>query len=138
MNFVKMITVLSIGLYFFSSCEDSEEVEEFKHQIVGKWNWIQSFGGYAGHLITPQSEGYSKTIIFDVNKYYSVFRNDTLTEKIKFQITYEDIWVDQGLEEILNIEGDPIKQVIEFKGVDTLKLIEHCMDCFNHTLIKIQ
>jgi hypothetical protein len=135
MNFVKMITILSIGVYFFSSCEDSEEV---KHRIVGKWNWIQSFGGYAGHYITPQSAGYSKTIIFDVNKYYSVFRDDSLTEKTTYQITYEDIWGDQELEEILTIEGDPIKQVIEFEGIDTLKLLENCFDCYNHTFIRIQ
>ena len=67
MNFLKTFAVLLIEIFLFTNCEDSEEAQ-FEHQIVCKWNWIESFGGYAGNLITPESEGYSKMIIFDINK----------------------------------------------------------------------
>ncbi len=61
-------------------------LDTLKAKLDGKWEWVETSGGYAGNAFTPQSEHYSLALVFSKNAPslrsdsigYQVYRNDTL------------------------------------------------------------
>ena len=61
-------------------------IDTLKANLDGRWEWVQTYGGYAGDLFTPRSEGYSLALVFSKEEPqlksdsigYEVYRNDTL------------------------------------------------------------
>ena len=61
-------------------------VDTVKEKLDGRWEWIMTYGGYAGESYTPESEDYSLAVVFSINVSgpdgdsigYRVYRNDSL------------------------------------------------------------
>lgn len=90
--------------------------------IIGEWEWVESSGGIAGVTLIPETVGYTKTYDFNSDSTLSVYRNDTLVNKSGFHLK----------DDTLDIDGENIRQVVEFK-TDRLILRDLCVDCFTNT-----
>jgi hypothetical protein len=61
-------------------------IDTLKAKLDGRWEWVSTYGGYAGETYTPQSVYYSLALVFSKNVPqlksdsigYQVYRNDTL------------------------------------------------------------
>ena len=131
-----VIIVISVAWVIPGGCGKKSVKSEFNHPIIGKWNWVESFGGIGGVRLTPESEGYTKTHVYSPDSTFLGFRNDSLMIVAKYSITRKLVW-DSYMAEVLQIEGQ-IEQIIEFRGNDTLGLGDHVIDGFGHLFVRIK
>jgi hypothetical protein len=136
---IKLLAIITICLSFLmcAGCGKKGAEPDFADRILGAWEWIESFGGFAGEHRTPESVGYTKTYVFRPDSTFLEFRNDSLIFRAKYSISEKVVW-DQDTAEVLEIEGFLIEQIIEFAGYDMLRLTEHCNDCFLEVFIRIK
>jgi hypothetical protein len=106
-------------------------------KIFGKWEWIQTSGGFAGKIITPAKAGYSEEIEFTKEGLFMEYKNGKLQDKKKFSITVGKSILQKDSAYIISfstVDSSFIraieKQSVSFKGSDTLQLNEECNDCF--------
>ena len=74
-----LITVICLSL---CSCASMRP----ENQIIGKWEWIGSAGGFAGNLITPESEGRSMSVVFGEDNIYRYYENGEQKYSVKYEI----------------------------------------------------
>jgi hypothetical protein len=75
-----LILLAAIQTYADSS------IDTLKNKLDGRWEWVETSGGYSGKQYTPQSMHYSLTLLFSKNVpqqrsdsiWYQVYRNDTI------------------------------------------------------------
>jgi hypothetical protein len=95
--FIVFITVL------ITSCEKENDdildpseflLEESVNVIdlIGEWTWINTHGGYTGQSrITPETEGYFKTIVFTSQQNYLEILDNKLTIQSYYSIDSTDL-----------------------------------------------
>jgi len=130
------IPVISIFLLACPGCGKKAVKSESSHLIFGKWNWVESVGGFGGIRITPESVGYTKTHVFQPDCTFLGYRNDSLLIIAEYSITKKLVW-DSYMAEVLQVE-EQIEQIIEFRGNDTLGLGDHVVDGFGHLFVRIK
>lgn len=101
-------------------------------QLIGSWRWLNSTGGFAGWTISPDSTGYSERLVrFRPDNSFSAYRADTLFQSGRYSLEQTD-----G-ETIVSYETSDDewlpRQRVEFKGKDTLVLVDLCDDCYRST-----
>jgi hypothetical protein len=135
---IRLLAVISICLSFLMCAGRGKKGAEpdLFHSILGEWEWVESFGGFAGEHRTPESVGYTKTYVFRADHTFLQYRNGTLVVSRKYRITEKVVWK-KDRAKVLEIEG-MTDQIIGFEGNDTLRLIGHCYDCFSEVFIKIK
>ncbi len=143
-SIIKMQKTLEV-LFFISlvlllSCSiDLNDKPKIDHQIIGSWQWLESFGGFAGQHLTPESQGYTRTIVFDPDHDYREYRGEEEYVVSEFDIANKPAWGDDSsIEDILIIEDQIIEQIINIENNDSLHLAEICMDCFEHYYLRVE
>lgn len=53
--------------------------------LEGNWRWTKSFGGFAGHEITPATEGYTRCLEIS-DQTIRFMTNDTLEYEAEFEV----------------------------------------------------
>jgi len=134
---IKQLSILIMCLSVFMCAGSGRQSAEpdISHRIVGEWEWVESFGGFAGEHRTPESVGYTKTYVFRPDHTFLQYRDDTLFSTRKYRITEKVVWKKERAK-VLEIEG-MTDQIIGFEGHDTLRLTGHCYDCFSEVFIRI-
>ena len=127
-------TIMLIMATVLLSCK-KDELKKTAERLVGEWAWIRSTGGLIGTTITPSSEGYNESYLFQKNGIFTHYR-DTATLHSNFY------WVEKGTsiyktgEVDLLILGNQDHTIVnstfslEFNGENGLILKEECNDCF--------
>lgn len=135
---IKELGILVISLCFFMCAGSGKRLDEVDlyHRLFGEWEWVESFGGFAGEHRTPETEGYTKTYVFRPDHTFLQYRDDTLFSTRKYKITEKVVWKKERAK-VLEIEG-MTDQIIGFEGNDTLRLAGHCYDCFSEVFIRIR
>ncbi|RVT72273.1 hypothetical protein EOD40_15865 [Flavobacterium sufflavum] len=78
--------VFALFLTFCSLVNDGKNTQNVD-AIVGTWNWQQSSGGISGNdIVTPESTGVNKKLVFNTNKKVTVFTNDVETGSYTYTI----------------------------------------------------
>ena len=83
------ISFLVIFLFFLAFCSLKNEGKNTKNRlaIIGTWHWQKSSGGISGkEIVTPESTGVDKKLVFGSNKKVTVFTNDTETGSYTYTI----------------------------------------------------
>ena len=77
MNSLRYLIVL-FGIVIVSCSNDNEDA--IQQAILGKWNWIESYGGFTGNMhYTPENTGKEKQLIFkDNGLVYFISKTDTV------------------------------------------------------------
>jgi hypothetical protein len=105
----------------------------------GTWNWLRSFGGFAGGEIAPESVGYSVVVVLSSDGTYEYFENGALKYKTRFTIRKEGHGNCQDSVDVI-VYDPPApyhwNQTISLVNVDTLVLADQCMDCYVHIYVR--
>jgi hypothetical protein len=111
-------------------------------KIFGKWEWVETSGGFTGKITTPAKASYTEEIEFMKDGSFLRFKNGNMTDKNKFTISEgKSIFKSEST---YIISFSPIdssaaasmqKQSLSFMGNDTLFLKEECHDCFSHVYV---
>lgn len=107
--------------------------------IVGTWDWVISRGMFT---VTPESQGYTITLRFSQaqDSTYQYFKNDTLRVTHRYKLVQEHIPPFTTDTTTVLVFGDPgrseTKQVVEFRGKDTLQLTDTGLDGSISTYVK--
>jgi len=125
---------LILSLIILMSCSDQNEPVE--QQILGKWEWISSVGGFAGTRITPATSNETQVIVFSKEK-IARYKNDSLISEKPYHIEQGKTVFSNKDQDIL-VEGDDnsgIRLVLKVSG-DTLELANNFVDGFGHTYVR--
>ena len=61
-----LITILAL-LSILSIGQQKDTLDSVNQSVIGKWDWIYTFGGISALTLTPESEGYTKSLIIRNN-----------------------------------------------------------------------
>lgn len=79
--------VLFVFVLTFCSLKNDGSTTGNKFAIMGTWHWQKSIGGMTGkEIITPESTGVDKKLVFGANKKVTVFTNDAETGQYNYTI----------------------------------------------------
>ncbi|MFO0357026.1 MAG: hypothetical protein ACK50A_08735 [Sphingobacteriaceae bacterium] len=112
--------------------------------LVGKWEWIESSGGFGGGILTPKTEAYTIRVEFTKKNIFKSYKDGlfNMQSNLKF-ISGKSIYSAEpttiityyrGKEKDLSMMNDSF----EFKGKDTLILKQECHDCYTRTFVRIK
>ena len=114
-------------------------------KIFGRWQWVETSGGFAGKTITPLKAGYQEEITFNSEGIFQEFKDGKLQDKKRFSIEAGKSILQEDSAYIISFStidtsfGRAIqKQSVIFKGSDTLLLNEECNDCFNSVWVRMK
>lgn len=84
------IVFWGVFVLFFTFCSLTNDGKNTQNvaAIVGTWNWQQSSGGISGKdIVTPESTGVEKKLVFSADKKVTVFTNGLETGSYTYKIT---------------------------------------------------
>ena len=144
----KIIFILILSSFFackkdpIEQIMDNLEPVDLPQNMVGKWRWIRSCGGFVGGCVKDSMRRQVLTI--ETNKRFQLCVNDTCHSgkwaygsrvlKSSNNIFTKDTIL------MLNVDKSILAQtVFNAKNVkDTLVLSDNCNDCFDDTYVKIR
>jgi hypothetical protein len=77
--------VVLIATSAWASNPTASEGDELPDALFGTWSWVQASGGIAGGTITPESEGYTRTLIFISPNQVEVLRDGVAEATTPFE-----------------------------------------------------
>ncbi|MBK5283990.1 MAG: hypothetical protein JJE25_01180 [Bacteroidia bacterium] len=112
-------------------------------RLFGRWELIETSGGFTGKFITPKTSGHFEEIEFTMYGNYIKYETGNLSDKKKFNISEEKSIFNKNPVYIISYsDADSsltrllIPQSVRFGGADTLYLNEECYDCFSHVYVR--
>jgi hypothetical protein len=133
-----LVLLVLIG---FGNCNTGTPVASEISQLHGSWKWLQSVGGFAGETRTPESTGHTVSIVFGVDGKAQFYQDGIAQIRYPYIVTNEKPYPDAKdiyFVEFLGAPAPSNKQMISYKGVDTLLLADLCIDCYQHTYARIK
>lgn len=130
---VCMVFLLGIG-----SCDSGDNIQlPPSPSLFGNWNWVESFGGIAGHKITPATQGYTVKYTFLLYGDFEEYRDNKPFVKSRYSVVRQVL--NRDTVDVLIFDHRPsMMNILRFFGNDTLKLTEYCMDCYTHTFVRMK
>lgn len=130
MLFKLMWIVVMVGVLFCPGCKKTDESSDIN--LWYRWEWVQSSGGIAGEVLTPQSEGYTQAVEFEENGAYTKYRNNAVVTSGTYTINRAVSILDgQEYDMVVFDDGSPT-QAIALVNERNLILREDCFDCYTH------
>jgi hypothetical protein len=132
-----------ISILILLSFAESQAQSNAK-KLIGKWNWIEASGGITGDVVTPATQGKKIRIEFTTKGTYREWENEKLVYANPFKVEKaKTSSIEKAVELIKygsksNQMQQRISERFEFKGRDTLILIQDCPDCFTSKYVRIK
>ena len=132
---VAMIIVLVIGPLACSS-DPVVPTNELPEALFGSWSWTGASGGIAGVSITPESAGYTMTLVFAALDQVSLFRGGVVQASTTFDFVLglDDVSATRSAQ-LLYAEGLPgffQEQWVDIDTAGDLVLSDPCCDGFTY------
>jgi len=128
---ISAAVLISIVVSGFNCGKDSSPTPSGEDTYLGTWKWEKSVGGFAGGTITPQTEGYSQTLILAGSRVYQAYRDDLLLRSGSYDVSWGwREWLHDSCY-VISYENNPEEQIIRWHA-DTLELVDMCYDCYWH------
>lgn len=134
------IVILIFGT-MIAGCSNAVAPREVQlPDMYGNWQWVKSVGGFAGTTITPATSGYTQRITLKSDNSGEFYKNDTLTVAMRFTIRRERTSFSPDSVDVIHYMDSTrlFSQIVSLVGHDTLALADLCMDCFDHTYVRIK
>lgn len=77
---MKKLSLILLAAIFISGCE-LYSGEPNNIVLVGKWEWLQSTGGFGGITYTPETTGYTRILIINEDKTFKLLQNGEVQHK---------------------------------------------------------
>lgn len=136
----QIFTLVLIAFVFLSStCKKELQLPDPElKKIFGKWEWVESSGGFAGKTITPVSEAYTARIEFRSDGKYEKYKSGTLIEQKRFSFSQETSIHNRKPVWAVSFDESSLKMSVAFSGQDTLLLNEQLYDGYGHVYARIK
>ncbi len=139
-----LAAALILGIVLLFNCSKSTAPVSQPKSIYGTWGWQKSVGGFIGGERTPETEGYNLFYLFKTDGTFQLHKfelsgGQSLEIECRFWVAKEK-WPDYpDSVEVLYYQNNKLEpQRIEFiAGADLVVLHDLCIDCFDHTLVRI-
>jgi hypothetical protein len=127
-------------ILFITSCCFSQTNAK---KLIGKWRWIETSGGFAGAISTPESEGKTIKIEFTSKGIHNEYEDKKLVYSRPYRVEKAPAGNGESTEWILHGSKKDMRQQkmsenFEFRGKDTLVLSPRCPDCFVRVFVRIK
>jgi hypothetical protein len=88
-KYLRVSVILVIGIFSLIGvgCSRKSVKPDEYHRILGKWSWLESWDGIGGVHLTPESIGYTKTYVFQPNRNFLQYKNDSLISQAEYTIS---------------------------------------------------
>lgn len=110
-------------------------------KLIGKWRWIETSGGFAGAITTPESEGKNIKIEFTKKGMHCEWEEKKLIYSRPYKVEkapkpFGELtdWIVHGSKKDMRQQKQ--SEYFEFKGKDTLVLNPGCPDCFTRVFVR--
>ncbi|MES2241118.1 MAG: hypothetical protein V4497_12755 [Bacteroidota bacterium] len=131
---IPFLIVFTFFLSFCSLTNDGKNAQDLT-AVLGTWNWEQSSGGISGKdIVTPESTGVDKKIVFNADKKVSVFTNGLETGNYTYKITKGNSIFDDKEHYLLTF--DEMTYVIQNIDNQHLSLQDNFVDGYVSTYAK--
>ena len=134
-NQITKITTLLLLILCVFACKEKENIEEIctgGNQIDNRWIWVQSAGGEAGEILTPESEMLTRKLVID-EVMYREYVNDSLVFESEYEIGVIDPIFGSDSTSLKLIGGAEYAMTLT---ETELTLYEMCFDCYIHYYVK--
>ncbi|MTI87182.1 MAG: hypothetical protein FH748_04350 [Balneolaceae bacterium] len=129
--------LLFVSVIVLSSCSlfDNEQIDE--PQLIGVWEWEESYGGFAGMHIHSDSVDYSMQLRLLASGKASWYKNGEKTQEYEVYRAKEgDLKGELIMKPVASTESAKIVKVIyEYDGA-TLKINDYCVDCYSYVFVR--
>ena len=126
-----LLSLLSIFLLSLNGCQK----DIVKTELVGKWEWVSTTGGIAGIHQTPQTLGYTYTVVYTKDgKYEKYDQNNQLVLTYPFKII-KDVSIFDNKEHTMIQLNNTMNYSFEIKK-DSLFLSQEVYDGFNEVFVR--
>ena len=126
-----MWVVVTAVLSVYPGCKKTG-VSPFS-MLYHRWEWVQSSGGIAGVVQTPQSEGYTRAIAFTEEGVFTVYQDNAAIISSTYTIIRAESILDNQEYDMIVFENALLESAIIQLSGDTLILREEVFDGFTHT-----
>lgn len=123
------MSFLVFMMLFFTFCSLTHEGKNTEDSIaiVGTWYWQKSSGGINGKdIVTPESTGVNKKLVFDTNKKVTVFTNDVETGHYTYTIKMGNSIFDNKQRSLLTF--NEMSYVIQYIDNKNLSIQDNFVD----------
>ncbi|HEY9196479.1 MAG TPA: hypothetical protein VIM77_09440 [Mucilaginibacter sp.] len=81
------LIIMAVSLCGTGACNKNGLTDPSSSEIAGRWRWVKSVGGIGGFTLTPASEGFNQTQVFNADSTFKMYRNDSLTAQKQYSVT---------------------------------------------------
>lgn len=143
MKVSKPLTFLALSTLILVGCTKVRLPNSSLEKLFGNWRLIESSGGFAGTSETYS--GNEKEVEFQKNGVVKRYTNGDQQERLRYKVI-EQTTVDRTSSKFLieyQLTGfnnrqniSVISDFVEFRGNDTLLLINNCTDCYTNMYVR--
>lgn len=129
----------ALFVLIFAGCDTGSLVSPEVLQLNGSWEWVKTVGGFAPQIRTPESTGHTANVVFHYNGTAKFFADGGLLYESRYVVTRKRPTPASDEITVIEFLDAPmpwIEQMVSFQG-DTLYLTDLCLDCYQHTYVRI-
>lgn len=106
LSILKLI-IFSIVVILLTNCKKDKALPiDETENLYGEW--VKSSGGLIGQTITPASEGYRKSVLFNKNQLFESYKNAILVDQMNYIITKGKSIFSSGEVNLIRYENNSI------------------------------
>lgn len=134
-----ILFVLFFGLHLVGAAQKSA-----LKKLSGKWNWIETSGGFGGGIVTPKTEGYSIQMEFTKKGVFKSYKDNVFNLEMTYKLEMGKSIYSTEEKYIIRYIGangknnGMIDDSFEFRSKDTLVLKQECPDCYTRVFVKMK
>lgn len=126
-----ILVAAMVGLLCLPGCKESEGTAY--HELYRLWEWVESTGGFAGGLQTPDSVGYNQYIEFEEDGRYTHRKEGIAVTRGTYTIISAESILDNQVYDMLVFDNGAIPNQAIIQLTDNrLVLRDECFDCSTH------
>jgi hypothetical protein len=134
---MRILVLLSVLMVSLCIPAQSKTVKK----LIGTWRWIETSGGFAGMITTPQSENKEIGIQFTAKGMHMEIENGKVIYSRPYRIEKAPIPKGELTEFIVHGSKKDMRQqkqseYFEFRGKDTLVIMPNCADCYTRVFVR--
>lgn len=130
MKLASLIILISVVM----ACKNPDNSPE-GNALTGKWEWLQSNGGYAGTSVSS-SENNRKQLVFTSDGHHELIENGQSKMRVDYVIKNGKSITSNKSVPLIYFRSDKIYQSFHIKS-DTLFLTDEVYDGYSHAYLRI-
>lgn len=125
------LSLLSVFMLSWSGCQK----DTVSTELVGNWEWVSRTGGIAGVHQTPQTLGYTYTVVYTKDGIYEQYdQNNQLVVTYPYKVIKAVSMLDNKEHDMIQL-NNAMNSSFEIRK-DSLFLVQDVADGFNEVFVR--